>query len=675
MNCCTLIMSDRQLIPQQSARNRKERKLTARTFNTVRYPLLWIVNQYDPGDAKAIPNKACKKIRRLLKYRDWLEERYKVSYQYELTDYLHEYGLDEPIPDFVGLRVTKTKFRDVKFYRRSWCEVYVDVIMRAYINVYTGDERSPQCRKMYVDYRVRGYYDLYERQSHLFQTFLQYRPEDDLEYEGKTPLDDYLIPVITSDNLEEEAFSCLEEIYPYIFQRSGPLNMKAVANENHLKIMLTGLSPDGMGRKARLYLFEKKGEVLYDKNGKPFTATVPANTILVERRLYYKNLLRALNSMAHEFIHFGKHSLFELAQEMYREELKEHLGISDVNSLPMDAEEQKIIRVMEWQAKRLAPRIQMYTGHVEDKMEELLHKYGWCDKHAMVERVVKELAAYFMVSREAAKYRIQELGYLRTDGDLVFIDDAYIPAYKIPEWLMPFESFDLSRKELFNAFKEDKRLRDLLHTGAFVYCESHLCLNDPLYIEKKNGRLRLTDLAHENMNECCLLFAKHRVLNYDFESGVFQDSIPEQFLKATLSGIPEKKKRWRKFVIDTRNELPANFTDIVAYYIEHFGLSTRIVADTCGLSNGTINRCSTDRNYQPKIPVVAQLTLGLGLVPGLNDHLMHRAGYSLDGNTDEEITFDILLSTMYADTIEKWDEYVRDQGLPSLFRDKKKGVK
>ena len=649
--------------------------MTAKTINSVRYPLLWIVNRYDLSDAKAIPNKACKRIPRLLKFRDWLEERYKTAYQYELADYLHEYGLDEPIPDFVGLRVTRTKLFDMKFYRRSWCDVYVDTIMRAYINVYTGDNRSPQCRKMFVDYRVRGYYDLFERQGHLFQAFLQYRPEDDLEYEGNTPLDDYLIPVITSDNLEEEAFSCLEEIYPYIFQRSGPLNMKAVANENHLKIMLTGLSPDGKGRKARLYLFEKKGEVLFDKNGKPFTATVPANTILVERRLYYKNLLRALNSMAHEFIHFGKHSLFELAQEMYREELKEHLGISDVNSLPMDAEEQKIIRVMEWQAKRLAPRIQMYTGHVEDKMEELLHKYGWCEKHAMVERIVRDLAEYFKVSKEAAKYRIQELGYLRTDGDLVFIDDAYIPAYNIPEWLMPFESFDLSRKELFNAFKEDKRLRDLLHTGAFVYCESHLCLNDPLYIEKKNGRLRLTDLAHENMNECCLLFAKHRVLNYDFESGVFQDSIPEQYQKAFLSGTPTQKTRWKKVIAETRKELPANFNDIVAYYMDNWAASVREVADRSGLSNGVISKCKTNRNYRPSISIAAMLTLGLGLVPGLNDHLMHKAGHMLDGDTDEEIVFDILISTMYASTIYKWDEFAQEQGLPALLREKKTGVK
>lgn len=93
------------------------------SVNTIRYPLLWIINQRDPSDAKAIRNKACKKIPRLLKFRDWLLERYGPEYRYSLTEHLHEYGLDEPIKNFLGLRVTSTRILDIKFYRRSWCEV------------------------------------------------------------------------------------------------------------------------------------------------------------------------------------------------------------------------------------------------------------------------------------------------------------------------------------------------------------------------------------------------------------------------------------------------------------------------------------------------------------------------------------------------------------------------
>lgn len=641
------------------------------SVNTIRYPLLWIINQRDPSDAKAIRNKACKKIPRLLKFRDWLLERYGPEYRYSLTEHLHEYGLDEPIKDFLGLRVTSTRILDIKFYRRSWCEVYVDTIIKVFADVYTGDEYAPQRRNIYADYRVRGYYDLYERSCHLFQCFLPYRPEDDMD---KTPLDDFLIPIIGDDDLEMEAHCYLEEYYEDAFYHPGALNLNALAKENGLNIRVTGLSPDGNGKKARLYLFEKQ-ETLYDENGKAVSVKVPANTILVERRLYETNKIRAFNSIAHECIHFGEHSLFELTQAMYRDELLEHFGITDVNTLPMDAEECKEIRIMEWQAKRLAPRIQMLDDHVDEKMWELLKKYGWREKHAMLKCIIMELADYFKVSKEAAKYRIQELGYTNTSGDMNFIDEAYIPAYDVPDSLRPFETFDLSKKELLNMFREDKQLRDLLHSGDFVYCESHLCLNDPLYIQKRNGKLYLTDYAHKHMIECCLLFSKRRILNYNFESGVFQDTIPEQYHKAFLSGTPAQKARWKKLVSETRKALPSNFADIVAYYIENWGISTRIIADRCCLSNGVISKCKTNHNYKPDIPIVAALSLGIGLVPGLNDHMMHRAGHFLDGETDQEIVYDILLSTMYADDIVAWNDFVVSEGLPPLIRDKQTGVK
>lgn len=253
---------------------------------------------------------------------------------------------------------------------------------------------------------------------------------------------------------------------------------------------------------------------------------------------------------------------------------------------------------------------------------------------------------------------------------------AYIPAYKVPSEISPYQTFDISKDELVRMFRTDRKLRDMLHTSDFIYCEGHLCLNSAPYIEIGNDRNpKLTDYAHEHMAECCILFTKRKILKYDYMVGVLQDTIPEQFQKAFISGTPDQKTRWTTFVKETKVKLPSNFTDIVAYYIENFGLSTRIIADTCRLSNGTINRCRTERKYKPELAIVAQLTLGLGLVPGLNDHLMYRAGYFLDGDTDEDIVFDILLSTMYADTIDKWDEFVQEQGLPALIREKKQGDK
>lgn len=639
---------------------------------SIRYPLIWIINTANPSESEPSINKPHKKIKKMVRFTDWLRAHYETSYHYYLAEHLHEYGIGTgEIQDFLGLKVTGTKTLHISLYRKSWSEVYVDVIIRAYADIFTGDESSPQCGHSYTDYRVRGYYDLYEKRCKLFQCFMPYHPEDDMD---KLRLDDYLVPIISKNDLEDTAHRFLEEHYPDGLLNPGRINIKAMIREMGLQVYKTGLS-ENEKINGVLYLKSKR-TTLYSDDGTPFPADISDKTILIERKLCTENPKKANHTALHECTHYGLHSLFFLFQTTYIEEMHQYFEPIDEEKLPLDDEGHKEISLMEWQTKRLAPRIQMPEEWVDEKMQELLQKYAWMNEYAMYEKIINDLAEHFNVSKEMAKYRLKELEYSNTRGLLNYINEAYIPAYKVPAGISPYQTFDVSKDELVRMFRTDRKLREMLHTGDYIYCEGHLCINAPLYIEKcKDRNPRLTAYAHEHMIECCLLFTKRKTLIYDYKTGVLQDTIPEQFQKAFISGTPSQKTRWTTFVKETKAKLPSNFTDIVAYYIENFGLSTRIIADTCRLSNGTINRCRTERKYKPEIAIVAQLTLGLGLVPGLNDHLMHRAGYFLDGDTDEEIVFDILLSTMYADTIDKWDEFVQEQGLPALIREKKQGDK
>lgn len=639
---------------------------------SIKYPLIWIINLHSPGESEPIANKVHRKIKKMVRFTDWLRAHYETAYHYYLAEHLHEYGIGiGEIHDFLGLRVTGAKTLHISLYRKSWSEVYVDVIIRAYVDIFTGDESAPNRRKSVIDYRVRGYYDLYEKRCHLFQCFMPYRPEDDMD---KLRLDNYLVPIISKNDLEDTAHWFLKEHYPNAFLNPGRINIKTMILEMGLHAYRTGLS-ENEKINGVLYLKGKR-TTLYSNDGTPFSADIPDKTILIERNLCLNNLQKANHTALHECTHYGLHSLFFLFQATYIEELHQYFDPIDVDKLPLDVEGHKEISLMEWQAKRLTPRIQMPEEWVDEKMQELLTKYAWMNEFVMYEQIIKDLAEYFNVSKEMAKYRLRELGYSNTRGVLNYINEAYIPAYKVPAEISPYQTFDISKDELVKMFRTNRKLRDMLHTGDFIYCEGHLCLNTPPYIEIGNDHNpKLTDYAHEHMTECCILFTKQRILKYGYTAGVLQDTIPEQFQKAFISGTPAQKIRWTTFVKETKVKLPSNFTDIVAYYIENFGLSTRIIADICRLSNGTINRCRTERKYKPELAIVAQLTLGLGLVPGLNDHLMHRAGYFLDGDTDEEIVFDILLSTMYADTIDKWDEFVQEQGLPALIREKKQGDK
>ena len=250
----------------------------------------------------------------MVRFTDWLRAHYETAYHYYLAEHLHEYGIATgKIHDFLGLRVTGAKTLNISLYRKSWSEVYVDVIIKAYVDIFTGDESTPNRRKSVIDYRVRGYYDLYEKRCHLFQCFMPYRPEDDMD---KLRLDDFLVPIICKNNLEDMAHWFLNEHYPDAFLKPGRIDTKTMIREMELHVHKTGLSKDG-SINGTLYLNSKR-TTLYSENGMPFSAVVPDKTILIERNLCRDNPNKANNAAMHECTHFGLHSLFFSFSNLYR---------------------------------------------------------------------------------------------------------------------------------------------------------------------------------------------------------------------------------------------------------------------------------------------------------------------------------------------------------------------
>ena len=580
---------------------------------SIKYPLIWIINTANPSESEPRINKAHKKLKKMVCFTDWLRAHYETAYHYYLTQHLHEYGIGTgEIQDFLGLRVTETKTLHISLYRKSWSEVYVDVIIRVYVNIFTGDECLPNRRKSVVDYRVRGYYDLYEKRCKLFQCFMPYRPEDDMD---KPRLDEYLVPIISKNDLEDTAHWFLEEHYPDVLLNPGRINIKAMIREMGLHVYKTGLSEDERINGV-LYLKGKRA-TLYSNDRTPFCADIPDKTILIDRNLCRDNPRKADNTAFHECTHFGLHSLFFLFQTTYIEELHQYFDPIDEEKLPLDEEGRKEIALMEWQAKRLTPRIQMPEEWVDEKMQELLQKYAWMNEYAMYEKIINDLAEYFHVSKEAAKYRLKELGYSDTRGLLNYINKAYIPAYKIPSEIRPYQTFDISFDELLCLRKTNPNLRNMLSTGKFLYCEGHLCLNREEYIQIGNdNRPHLTDYARSHMIECCILFTRHRFLRYDYQTGVLHDSEPIinyaeigahfEFIGNIIDPLERAKKRNA-----INRYMPNFFSDLLVFHMARLRILEEDLEEFSGVSVSTITRYRTQNDYNRTDPKLLALSVGL----------------------------------------------------------------
>lgn len=94
--------------------------MTAAFQAAIRYPLIWIINTANPGESEPIANKVHRKIKKMVRFTDWLRAHYETAYHYHLTEHLQEYGIGNGnIPKFLGLRVTGAKTLHISLYRKS----------------------------------------------------------------------------------------------------------------------------------------------------------------------------------------------------------------------------------------------------------------------------------------------------------------------------------------------------------------------------------------------------------------------------------------------------------------------------------------------------------------------------------------------------------------------------
>ena len=100
---------------------RKELGMTTAFQASIKYPLIWIINTANPSESEPSINKAHKKIKKMVRFTDWLRAHYETAYHYHLAEHLHEYGIGNgDIPEFLGLSVTGAKTLHISLYRNGY---------------------------------------------------------------------------------------------------------------------------------------------------------------------------------------------------------------------------------------------------------------------------------------------------------------------------------------------------------------------------------------------------------------------------------------------------------------------------------------------------------------------------------------------------------------------------
>lgn len=499
-------------------------------------------------------------------------------------------------------------------------------------------------------------------------------------YRGKDripkPMSDALVPIISKDNLETVATDFLKRNYPNALLQPMAIDPSELAKNMGLQVKLKKITED-CSIFGQIFFHDSVAEFYDEKTCAVVSESVSARTIFVDPETYFLyNLGKVNNTIVHECVHWDLHrKAFEL----------EHLYNKDASRIKcqvvggVEGNSWSATEWMEWQANVLAPRIQMPMAMFKTQASKYIKKYrdmlGKDDIIDVIEPVIDELAAFFCVSRLAAKIRMVDAGYEEAIGAFIYVDGRYVTPHRFKKGaIREDQTFSISAEEAAIQSITNKTLGELVKLGAYQYVDAHFVLNHPKYLVQNPGGLSyLTDYARNHMDECCIPFDMSVkstdkkdyysvcFLNKDKDSTVsFEIKFNDGYQNSTDAA--KKAKLVEEIVMEEMaiaTSLPNNYEGAMqkVWEWQHGkGLTFKELADRIHMDDQTISRivnCKRD----PQINSLVLICLGMHLPPEISLYLIEKSPVSLNFGKKEHIWYQFALthlSKQSMDSIEKF---------------------
>lgn len=547
----------------------------------------------------------------------------------------------------------------MEFSRLDRRRICADAVIPVHIKVSVGEGTSEISDTLEQWYRFRSIITTRERGMVLEDDSISIYDKKDAS--PGQPLTEYLLPVLSAADMEDEANDILCRYYPEALVSGNRIDARLLAYRLGLSVLEVPLEKESNLMGKAVFCtgeIEAGNEIVMVEPG-----TILVNTGCV-RSKEESNI-----TIVHECSHHHEHDLFVWAQMLEDEKC---IGID----CPLHLEEnrQSPLFWAERQARMLSYRILLHRTMIKRYVSEFQAEYEegreYRDKGEMLCHVIHRLAATCQVSLECARIRMLELGYKEVEGVLNYVDGRYVPPYFFPEDILAEkQTFVISLLDAAREYARNTEFRELVESGRYVYVEGKLCANTPEYVvQDESGRLCMTPYARENTHVCCLRFERsyqREVPGYVW--GQFNREIktvsdrgktvvcPQCAAEPGLVG-PEEFKQMAVWITKVKKEIaPMSFLECLNYLMKVRGLTGEGLEEQARVSARTISRMRNDEDYAVTKQTVVALAVGLHLPYIIGVELMGKAGLAFR-NTDEDNVYQMILCSMTSASIDEVNE-------------------
>lgn len=522
-------------------------------------------------------------------------------------------------------------------------------------------------------------------------------------FEKPCALDEYLVPYIYSDQLEEEA----ENFYEFycagaIFHEGWVLHVDQILGEMGIEYYEAPLSKEVFGRMYFNPTFEDVYE--YDSymiqrlKGKKerhlVHKEIKAGTMLINSESYFMgDVGSSLNTIAHGIIHWEKHQkFFEILLLLNEGETSLSCAVEPEMSPEHLDGVQKAIWWAEWQANALAPRILM-PRTVFLELFHQIYEEQWNQPYMflgdVLERTLNKLGSCFGVSKYAAKTRAIQLGIDAAEGAFIYVDGKYYPPLGYPSGtLEKNQTFVVDEKSAQTIITTDVNMGNLVSSGAVIYTGSVFCINDPKFINESTDSkygVELTQYALNHADECCFIFDRSYTRNEETRDAEIYSIFylskevaassyveahynPKTTYNQSMEELAKEMKLFREGLAKERKvmeELPYEFSDTLKHHMTRKGISIIALSNRSDLSDTTIKKYRNGEVCDPPIENLMAIFIGLNLTEKYCYDLLDKAGRKLN-DSDLHCVYKFLIREHSGDNIDLWNKVLEAAGFEKI---------
>ncbi|WP_296972578.1 helix-turn-helix transcriptional regulator [Tepidanaerobacter sp. EBM-38] len=496
------------------------------------------------------------------------------------------------------------------------------------------------------------------------------------------PLSDALVPYIHSEELDNVATDFLRRHYPKALKTPMAVDPLKLAEKMGLDVKIRHITKD-LSIFGQVYFHDTEAKIYDPDKDEMVITSVNARTIFVDPKAYFlRNLGAVNNTIVHECVHWDKHrKAFELERLYNSSATKIRCQVvGGIKDGERDATDW-----MEWQANSLAPRIQMPLGMFKTKAFELIREYrkelGTDELIDVLEPVIDELAAFFCVSRLAAKIRMIDAGYEEATGTFTYIDGRYVRPHRFKKGILEKnQTFSIGAEDAAIQGLTNPTLATLIRDGSYQYVDAHFVLNHPKYVTVNLfGETVLTDYARTHMDECCLIFdlsvrsgckEKYHTecfLNRDETSPIAFDVV---YGKGYQHAPREKQNQLLADKLMEENhiysQLPTNYHTCLQIVREWKDVTFEELAERTLINERTIRRIVNGES-QGSLNSLILICLGLHLPPRISNHIISNSPFRLNFHSNNShIWYDFALTYLYPQSMDEIRTFLLQQGADPL---------